>query len=125
MKSFLLLSSFIFGLVISASVLKFAFQSGTKDVINNIGISAILIFFGFYPFNFLLLINHKQGIASILEKVLQWPFFGNKAKVPTNLGPWWVNRAENAILLTSFVPFLLILFFMWLAKIILVRQNMT
>jgi len=39
--------------------------------------------------------------------------------------PWWVNRAENAILLTSFVPFLLILFFMWLAKIILVRQNMT
>lgn len=93
-------------------------QSGTKDVIYTIGISAILVLFGFYPFNFLLLINHKQGVASTLEKILQWPFFGKKDKVPTNLGPWWVNRLENAVLLIPFVPFLLILFLMWLAKLV-------
>jgi len=93
-------------------------QSGTKDVIYTIGISAILVLFGFYPFNFLLLINHKQGVASTLEKILQWPFFGKKDKVPTNLGPWWVNRLENAVLLISFIPFLLIHFLMWLAKLV-------
>jgi len=87
-------------------------------VINTIGISAILILFGFYPFNFLLIINHKQGITSTLENILQWPFFGKKDRVPPNLGPWWANRLENAILLTSFVPFLMILFMMWLAKLI-------
>lgn len=93
-------------------------QSGSKDVIDTIGITAILILFGFYPFNFLLLINHKKGLASTLEKILQWPFFGRKGEVPTNLGPWWVNRIENAILLVSFIPFLLILLLTWLAKLI-------
>jgi len=93
-------------------------QSGSKDVIDTIGITAILILFGFYPFNFLLLINHKKGVASMLERILQWPFFGKKDKVPTNLGPWWANRLENAILFTSFAPFLMILFIIWLAKLI-------
>ena len=93
-------------------------QSGSKDVINTIGITAILTLFGFYPFTLLLLINHKQGVVSTLEKILQWPFFGKKDKVPTNLGPWWMNRLENAVLLTSFAPFLLILFLMWLAKLV-------
>jgi len=118
MKRILLLISFILGFVISAVVIKLAIQNGSRDVFNTIGISAILILFGFYPFNFLLIINHKQGVVSMLEKILQWPFFGKKDKVPTNLGPWWANRLENAILLTSFVPFLLILFLMWLAKLI-------
>ena len=105
-------------MVIAASTIRLMAQSGSKDVIDTIGITAILILFGFYPFNFLLLINHKKGLASTLERILQWPFFGKKDKVPTNLGPWWANRLENAILLTSFVPFLLILLIKWFAKLV-------
>ena len=41
--------------------------------------------------------------------------FGKKDKIPTNLGPWWANRLENAVFLTSFIPFLLILVLVWLA----------
>jgi len=116
MKRFLLLLSFLFGVTISAFAIYYMMQE-TIDI-DAITVTLVLIVFAFYPFNFLLLINHKLGIASTLEKVLQWPFFGNKDKVPTNLAPWWANRLENAILLTSFVPFLLILFLAWLAKLI-------
>ena len=93
-------------------------ESPLGDPIEAIGISAILIVFAFYPFNFLLLTQHKKELTSTLEKILQWPFFGKKDVIPTNLGPWWANRLENAIFLTTFLPFLLILTLVWLAKII-------
>lgn len=89
-----------------------------KIDIDAIAVVLVLIVFAFYPFNILLLVNHKQGVASTLEKVLQWPFFGKKDKVPTNLGPWWANRLENAILLVTFAPLLLIITLVWLFKLI-------
>jgi len=118
MKKALLWVSFAFGLFIAISAIRLMQANPTGDPLNSIGVTAILIVFGFYPFNFLLLTQNKQGIASTLEKVLQWPFFGRKNEVPINLGPWWANRLENGILLTSFLPFLLILLFVWLAKLI-------
>ena len=110
--------SFAFGLFIAISTIRLVQANPGGDPLNAIGITAILIVFGFYPFNLLLLTQHKQGVTSVLEKILQWPFFGRKKDVPTNLGPWWVNRLENGILLTSFVPFLLILIIIALAKLI-------
>ena len=118
MKKALLWVAFAFGLFIAISVIRLMQATPTGDPPNAIGITAILIVFGFYPLNLLLLTQHKQGVASTLEKILQWPFFGRKDDVPTNLGPWWVNRLENGILLTSFLPFLLVLVIVWLAKTI-------
>lgn len=111
MKRFLLLLSFLFGVIISAFAI-YCMAQATIDI-HAIAITLVLVVFAFYPFNFLLLINHKQGISSALEKVLQWPFFGNKDNVPTNLGPWWANRLENAVLLVTFAPFLLIIALVW------------
>ena len=116
MKKPLLVITFIFGLFILASVLVLTFQNPFGDLINSIGIAAILILFGFYPFNLLLLINHKKGVASRIEKALQWPYFGKASKIPTNIGPAWVNMLENAIYIVTLVPFLLILLLMWVAK---------
>ena len=116
-KALLLWASFFFGIVIAVSIIRLVQENITNDPVTAIGITAILVTFAFYPFNFLLLTQHKQGVASTLEKVLQWPFFGRK-KIPTNLGPRWANRLENAVLLTSFLPFLLILLLVWLAKLI-------
>ena len=116
MKRVSLWASFLFGLFITISVIKLMRETPSGNPIETIGVSAILILFAFYPFNFLLLTQHKEGLTSTLEKILQWPFFGKKDKVPTNLGPWWANRLGNAVLLTSFVPFLLILILVWLAK---------
>lgn len=118
MKKALLWVAFAFGLFIAISVIRLMQATPTGDPLNAVGITAILIVFGFYPLNLLLLTQHKQGVASTLEKILQWPFFGRKDDVPTNLAPWWVNRLENGILLTSFLPFLLILVIVWLAKTI-------
>ena len=118
MKKALLWVAFAFGLFIAVSSVRLMQATPTGDPLNAIGVTAILIVFGFYPFNLLFLTQHKQDVASTLEKILQWPFFGRKNEVPTNLGPWWVNRLENGILLTSFLPFLLILFIIWLAKLL-------
>jgi len=51
-------------------------ENNSKFDIEDFGVTAVLVVFSFYPFNFLLLVNHKKGVASALEKILQWPFYG-------------------------------------------------